>query len=142
MSITALVFWLYIAVSAMLLPVLGLNTWLWPAISRLTHKFILSITKSKKHRNLCESCSNTGNCDMYKNYRSMLNGCAKKFPSRDKRAWIKFIILRGNSSKKIFGIQLVCGNCVVQYANWKFGVYNHKTYKWWPDKVIKVVYRD
>lgn len=45
---------------------------------------------------------------------------------------MKFIILVGFISKKIFGVQFVIGNYVFQFAYWKFGVFNTKKYKWWP----------
>ena len=45
---------------------------------------------------------------------------------------MKVIILRGKVNKKFFGIQVVYKNYILQYAYWKFGIFNIKTYKWWP----------
>ena len=45
---------------------------------------------------------------------------------------MKFVILRGKFSNKFFGVQLICGRYTVQWAFWKFGIYNDKAHKWWP----------
>jgi hypothetical protein len=56
---------------------------------------------------------------------------------------MKLIILRGKFTKKLFGVQLIVGHLTVQIAYWKFGIYNHRTYKWWPDDTndIYTIYR-
>jgi len=46
---------------------------------------------------------------------------------------MKFIILRGTFTKKFFGIQIEIGNkYILQWACWKFGIYNRCTHTWWP----------
>jgi hypothetical protein len=45
---------------------------------------------------------------------------------------MKFIILGGRFTKRIFGFQIVIGRYIIQYAYGKFGIYNRKSCLWWP----------
>jgi hypothetical protein len=46
---------------------------------------------------------------------------------------MKFILLVGKFSKKAFGFQIIIKQYTLQIANWKFGIFNSNTYKWFPD---------
>ena len=46
---------------------------------------------------------------------------------------MKFIILRDNFNKRIFGIQIILGKYTIQIAYSKFGIYNGKKQTWFPD---------
>ena len=43
---------------------------------------------------------------------------------------MKIIILKGRFSKKVFGFQIITSRYTFQYANYKIGLYDEKTYKW------------
>jgi hypothetical protein len=46
---------------------------------------------------------------------------------------MRFIILRRKFSGCFFGVQVICGCYTIQYAFWKFGVYNSNSCIWWPN---------
>jgi len=61
---------------------------------------------------------------MSKVYLELLPENAKK---------VRFVILRGKFSNKFFGVQLILGRFTLQWAHWKFGIFNDRSYKWWPE---------